>query len=64
MIVKLNFQRTNVLGVQCTLTVQCAMCSMKCTPSDSEAFAGAGAVRNVHFTVCRVQCSACQRLKF
>ena len=32
---------------------------MKCTYSDSGAFAGAGAVRNVHCAVCRVQCAAC-----
>ena len=35
-----------------------------CTCSDSGAFAGAGAVRNVHCAVCRVQCAACQRWKF
>ena len=29
--------------------VQCSMCSMKCTCSDLGAFAGAGAVRNVHW---------------
>ena len=32
------------------------MCSMKCTCSDSGAFAGgAGAMHNVHCAVCRVQ---------
>ena len=33
------------------------MCSMKCTCSDSGVFAGAGAVRNVHCAVRRVQCA-------
>ena len=33
------------------------MCSLKCTCSDSGAFAGAGAVRNVHCGVCRVHCA-------
>ena len=36
-------------------SVQFSMCSMKCTCSDSGAFAGAVAVRNVHCAVCRVQ---------
>ena len=36
------------------------MCSMKCLCSDSGAFTGAGAVRNVQYAVCRVQC--CEEL--
>ena len=38
-------------------SIQFSMCSMKCTCSDSGAFAGAGAVSNVHCAVCRVQCA-------
>ena len=38
-------------------STQCSMCSMKCTCSDSGAFAGAGAVRNV-----QVQCAGCSVL--
>ena len=37
--------------------VRFSMCSMKCTCSDLGAFAGACAVRNVHYAVCRVQCA-------
>ena len=36
--------------------LKCSMSSIKCTCSDSGAFAGAGAVRYVHCAVCRVQC--------
>ena len=46
-------------AVQCS--VQCLMYSMKCACSDSGVFAGAGAGRNVHCAVCRVQCVACQK---
>ena len=35
-------------------SVQCSMCCIKCTCSDSGAFAGSGAVRNVHCAVCSV----------
>ena len=45
----------------CTCTVcsalQCSICSMKCTYSDSGAFPGAGKMRNVHCAVGRVQCA-------
>ena len=40
-------------------SVQCSICSMKCTCSDSGAFAGAGEVRNVH---CALQCAGCSVL--
>ena len=45
-------------------SVQCLICSMKCTCWDSRAFAGAGAVCNVHCAVCRVHWAACQRWRF
>ena len=32
----------------CSVQFSMCMCSMKCTCSDSGAFAGAGVVRNVH----------------
>ena len=35
-------------------SVQSSMCIIKCTCSDSRAFADAGAVRNVHCAVCTV----------
>ena len=38
-------------------SIQFLIGSMKCTCSDSGAFAGAGAVRNVHCALCRVQCA-------
>ena len=34
-------------------SVQCSICCMKCTCSDSLACAGAGAACNVHCAVCR-----------
>ena len=37
-------------------SVQFAMCNMKFSCFNSRAFTGAGAVRNVHCSVCRVQC--------
>ena len=37
---------------------------MKCTCSDSGAFAGAVAVRNLQCEVCMVQCAACQDSNF
>ena len=33
-------------------SVQCSICGIKCTCLDLGAFAGAGAVRNVHCAVC------------
>ena len=45
-------QNNPVLGI-----VQFSMCSIKCTCSDLGAFAGACAVHNVHYAVCRVQCA-------
>ena len=48
---------------KCSINLCCAVYSfqcilyIKCTCSDSGAFAGAGAVRNVHCAVCRVQCA-------
>ena len=41
----------------------CAVYSVQCvvsTCSDSGPFAGAGAVRNVHFAVFSVHCAACK----
>ena len=38
-------------------SVHISMCIMKYTCSDSGAFAGAGAGRNVHCPVCRGQCA-------
>ena len=35
-------------------SVQCSICSKKCTCSDSGALTGAGAVRDVHCAVCKV----------
>ena len=38
--------------MECIL--KCLMCSMKYTDAVSDAFVGAGTVRNVHFSVCSV----------
>ena len=44
-------------------SVQCSMCSRKCTGADTSAGAGAGAVAvtvcSVQCAVCSVQCGAC-----
>ena len=56
-------------------SVECSMCSMKCTCSDSGAFSGSGTgtVRNVHCAGCRVLAAkdedlavetGCYKLKF
>ena len=47
-----------------TCSVQCSMCSMKCTGADSGAFAVAGAV-HIHPVQCSgSQCAACQHEDF